>query len=444
MEQAARNIPKTNSLLRFYDVGPEYVQAGVAGLATDSEGAVYMVGGLGLPPDIKGFLRKFDANGRLLWTVEPEGTMTHFRQVVVDNSNELYVISESTDGLVKPRLYKFTQEADLLWTIEIDAPFGAPELELLFGQTLRIVPHDAGVLVATYFLGRRDTEQESHPFTAGSVINFSPDGLVIWRTNFWPTVDWLEPRPSADNDIWISSEIGVRVRGLIPDGSGGAYVVGDRRLSFGDDGFYFHLSDQGRALSGAVSLRASIQESGLIEESWFRELGFEPVWIAEGNSGVLYISGAWNPLWNSSALLAITADGIPVWLSGRPCTEEDLWQLQCGFQQHLHPKVLPDGTIVVLEQGQKPDNGNKIKLIHYSSEGEVLSSRVLADTMYGYNVGVRGLLIDENMIWISGNYSIAEFADGYPVGVEEYRSYLLRCPSATLRSGGDCPVRIDD
>lgn len=461
----AENDVPGNALLRYFDqFSDQGSVAGIAGLTMDSTGSVYFAGGFGRYTEYQGVLRKFDQNGQVLWEKLNETFGSFYRQVVVDAEDQVYLSFEFRDGIKNAGVEKRTPEGRVLWTTEIAPPVELPELQIQFGSPLRIAADNYGVLVAVQFLAFYDSGGSQKALYLSSVVRLSHEGAIEWRTNFWPELEGQNPWPRSSNDIWLDgfganpdgedpipgfTRTGALVRTIVPDGYGGVFLVGDMREEL-RDGFYFHLDDQGRTQKSVLSLNDALEEAGLIAPDAAGEFGLEPIWLVRGPPGIFYVSGRSRSPPYASFLLAISELGQPLWLSGIPCESGGVdGDDSCGSGALLHPKVLPDGSLVLLEMLERlnddpsnPVGSRDVNLVHYSPSGELLSTSTVAAPRGLRSLSLGGFVANKKMFWVSGQLAEFTFDDGY-LSVSTSGTFVLRCPTAVLRSQQGCPIIVE-
>ena len=139
---------------------------------------------------------RFEADGDRLWVNPPSVSMTGAVRLAADGSGGVYVAGVANGGLLVRHVLASGREA----------PWGAsslPGLGLTQPRVDAVTANGAGDLFVAY----------------SSVVSVGKPGVALLTY----TGGWSDVGPAGASPEWYS--------GAVPDGSGGAYVLGRRRRS---------------------------------------------------------------------------------------------------------------------------------------------------------------------------------------------------------------------
>ncbi len=228
-------------------------KANYGGIATDGEGYVYLGGETDdiLPASLGGtgrfFLAKYDADGALQWTKQPDD-FTGVAVVSVDEAGDVYAVGNLPEW--HSRIVRFAPDGTLLQQFDLNAgEYGATV------DGLRNV----------YAMGRveiDDISQESEPL----LTKYDASGAMQWSRQFNP-----DGRPSYES-----------AAGVTADGLGNVYVAIRNQALRLEEPWYRHDSVAKYDAGGALQ--------------WTKQLGsgerISITDIAADNSGNIFATGS--------------------------------------------------------------------------------------------------------------------------------------------------------
>ena len=286
-------------------------------IAVDSAGNIY-IAGYSVDTNYwnsSTFLAKFDPSGNLLWGREVVGT--HASQatasnIVVTDTDDVYVIGDTSDYNSEAFASKFTSDGSLVWSHGLS--------NLTYPQSLAFDPSTGGFAVAATLSTNYD----------GVVASFDSDGNWRWaRTNN------------------IASSYGLAV-----DEDGSTYSISDRYAN----GSYLGLT---RFDSSGNVVSQKILKTPLASE-WSWDLGF----TSDG-----YLVGLGTQSWNDeNALVAkLNTDLSPVWTEIISSSGLELDGYRLG--------LAGDGSIYVMCRAYGYEiYSNSTAIFHLDSSGKIMSS----------------------------------------------------------------------
>jgi hypothetical protein len=89
------------------------------GVAVDVKGSIVVAGSEGRDKGTKSWLRKYDAGGKTVWTVEDDA-FTDAGDVAIDKDGNVFVALTKSDDVVAVR--KLDADGNVVWTTTLDAP----------------------------------------------------------------------------------------------------------------------------------------------------------------------------------------------------------------------------------------------------------------------------------------------------------------------------------
>ncbi len=153
------------------------------GVATDSLGNVYVVGWATKPSHTTtdGFIRKYDANGGLIWT--RESASDPVTAIAIASNDEIYLLRG-------PDLVRFTTDGNEVWSRPPDYLFDATTLAV----------SDSGIV----YVAGRDMEPSAEP---AFVYRYSSNGQVLssWEVSVSP-FDYrvLDIALAGNGDVYLT------------------------------------------------------------------------------------------------------------------------------------------------------------------------------------------------------------------------------------------------